>query len=49
MLYQLSYQANWEQVIVWVDDKLVDNGYIMGGVGGGGRFGRAGGNKQVRF
>ena len=20
VLYQLSYQANWEQVIVWVDD-----------------------------
>ena len=35
MLYQLSYQANWELVIVWVHDKLVDNGYIMGGVGGG--------------
>ena len=28
MLYQLSYQANWELVIMWVYDKLVDSGYI---------------------
>ena len=24
VLYQLSYQANWEQVVVWVDYKSVD-------------------------
>ena len=24
MLHQLSYQANWEQVVVWVDYKLVN-------------------------
>ena len=24
VLHQLSYQANWEQVVVWVDYKLVD-------------------------
>ena len=28
MLCQLSYQANWELVIMWVDDKPVDDGYI---------------------
>ena len=27
-LYQLSYQANWELEVVWVDDKLVDDGYL---------------------
>ena len=48
MLYQLSYQATWEMVVMWVDDKLVDNGYIMGG-GEGDRFGQAGGNKQIGF
>ena len=26
VLYQLSYQANWELVVTWVD-KPVDNGY----------------------
>ena len=24
VLYQLSYQASWEQVIVWVDYKPID-------------------------
>ena len=24
VLYQLSYQANWEQVIMWVDYKPID-------------------------
>ena len=24
VLHQLNYQANWEQVVVWVDYKLVD-------------------------
>ena len=24
VLYQLSYQANWELVVLWVDDKTVD-------------------------
>ena len=24
MLHQLSYQANWEQVVIWVDYKPVD-------------------------
>ena len=24
MLYQLSFQANWEQVVMWVDDNHVD-------------------------
>ena len=28
VLYQLSYQANWELVIVWVYDEPVDSGYI---------------------
>ena len=28
MLYHLSYQANWELVITWVDDKSIDDGYI---------------------
>ena len=27
VLYQLSYQANWELVITWVNDKPVDDGY----------------------
>ena len=27
VLYQLSYQANWELVIVWIDDKPLDDGY----------------------
>ena len=27
VLYQLSYQANWELVIMWVNDKPVDNMY----------------------
>ena len=26
-LYQLSYQACWELVIIWVYDKPVDSGY----------------------
>ena len=25
---QLSYQANWELVVAWVNDKSVDCGYI---------------------
>ena len=29
VLYQLSYQANWELVVMWVDDKLVDVGYRL--------------------
>ena len=29
MLVQLSYQANWELVITWVNDKPVDGGYIV--------------------
>ena len=24
VLHQLSYQANWEQFVMWVDHKLVD-------------------------
>ena len=24
VLHQLSYQANWKQVVMWVDYKLVD-------------------------
>ena len=28
VLPQLSYQANWEMVIMWVDDNLVEDGYI---------------------
>ena len=27
MLYPLSYQANWEVVVIWADDKPVDDGY----------------------
>ena len=27
VLYQFSYQANWELVVMWVDDKPVDDGY----------------------
>ena len=26
-LYQLSYQANWRLVVMWGDDKSVDDGY----------------------
>ena len=26
VLYQLSYQTNWELVIMWVYDKPVDSG-----------------------
>ena len=26
--YQLSYQANWELAIMWVNDKPVDSVYI---------------------
>ena len=28
VLYQLSYQANWELVIMWVYDNPVDSGYM---------------------
>ena len=27
VLHQLSYQANWELVILWIGYKLVDDGY----------------------
>ena len=27
MLVQLIYQANWELVVMWVDNKPVDDGY----------------------
>ena len=27
VLYQLSYQANWELVVMWVDYRSVDVGY----------------------
>ena len=27
MLNQLSYQANWDLVVMWVNDKPVDDGY----------------------
>jgi len=27
VLVQLNYQANWEPVIMWVNDKYVDIGY----------------------
>ena len=27
-LRQLSYQANWELVIMWIYDKPVDSGYM---------------------
>ena len=29
VLYQSSYQANWELVFIWVHDKPVDDGYRM--------------------
>ena len=28
VLYQLSYQANWELVIMWVNDEPADSGYM---------------------
>ena len=28
VLYQLSYQINWELVIMWVNDKPVESGYM---------------------
>lgn len=28
MLHQLSYPANRELVVMWVDDKTVDDGYM---------------------
>ena len=27
-LYQLSYQANWQLIVMLIDDKPVDDGYI---------------------
>lgn len=27
VLYQFSYQHKWELVVMWVDDKPVDDGY----------------------
>lgn len=27
VFYQLSYQAYWEVIVMWVDDKPVDCGY----------------------
>ena len=27
VLYQLSYQTNWELFVMWVDDKPMDDGY----------------------
>ena len=27
VLHQLSHQANWELVIVWVDDKPIESGH----------------------
>ena len=29
VLYQLSYQANWELVIMCVYDKPIDSGYLF--------------------
>ena len=29
VLYQLSYQANWEQVIMWVHDKPIDSEFHL--------------------
>ena len=29
VLYQFSYQANWELVILWVNDKPLDSGYMQ--------------------
>ena len=28
VLYELSFQANWELVIMWVYDKPIDGGYM---------------------
>ena len=28
VLHQLNYQTNWELVIMWVNDKHVDGGYM---------------------
>ena len=28
VLYQFSYQAKMEMVMMWVNDKLVDSGYM---------------------
>ena len=28
VLYQLSYQANWELIVMWVDYKPLDNEHI---------------------
>ena len=28
VLYQLSYLANWQLVVLWVDTKPVDDGYV---------------------
>ena len=29
VLYQLSYPANWEVVVMWVDDKPIGSEYII--------------------
>ena len=29
VLYLLSYQANWELVIIWVYDETVESGYVL--------------------
>ena len=29
LLYQLSYKANWELVVMWVNDRPVDSGYVQ--------------------
>ena len=29
MLYQLSYQPNWEVIVMWVDRKPVDDKYPL--------------------
>ena len=29
VLYRLSYQANWELVIMWVNEKPVGSGYVL--------------------
>ena len=28
VLHQLSYQANWKLIVMWVDDNLVDDSYM---------------------
>ena len=28
VLYELGHQANWELVIMWVNNKPVDSGYV---------------------